>query len=123
MTFLKRLAAGDIALWRVFWLIGTPLALVWDLTGAAMVFGTGATGPVLTAAIIAIFTLATLALPFVAFATWRSATNYPRGTWSRTALAWAAKVAAVVSGLIGLGSIVGLIYLVRLFLEAVFAPY
>lgn len=123
MSFLKRLGAGELPLWRVFWLIGTPLALVWDLTGAAMVFGTGATGPVLTIAIIAIFTLATLALPFIAFATWRSATNYPRGTLMRTALAWAAKAAAVITGLIGVGSIVGLIYLGRLFLEAVFAPY
>ncbi len=78
MKFLARLATGQIALWRTFWLIGTPLALVWDLSGACMVLGFGIEEPFLTGLIITLFTLASLTMPFVAVAIWRSASNYPR---------------------------------------------
>ena len=97
MRFLARLATGDIALWRTFWLIGLPLALVWDASGAGMVFGWGIEEPFVAAAVIALFTLSSAALPFVAVAIWRSASNYPRAAWWHTLLAWSAKLSAVVS--------------------------
>jgi hypothetical protein len=121
IRFLARLATGQIALWRAFWLIGTPLALLWDVTGAYMVFGFGVEEPVLAGSIIVLFTLASLALPFVAFAIWRSATNYPRETWWQSSLAIAAKSCAAFSGLLGVLSVIGLLYLASDLIQAVLA--
>jgi hypothetical protein len=121
MRFLGNLAAGRIALWRAFWLIGTPLALVWYATGACMVFGFGVTSPATAGAIIVLFALASLALPFVAFSVWRSASNYPRETWRQTLLAIGAKSCAAFSGLIGVLSIIGLLYLASDLIQAVMA--
>ena len=111
MTSLKRLLGGDLPLWRVFWLIGLPLVLVWDLTGACMVFGIGVQSLLLAGLIIGLFTLATLAIPLVSIGLWRSATNFPRKEWWHTPAAWAAKACAVFSGVTSSLSIVGLIYL------------
>jgi len=120
MKFIKRLAAGDIALWRVFWLIGLPLALVWDITLACMVMGWGHDEFFVTVIIIALFTLASFLLPLVAWAAWRSASNYPRTAWWHNLLAWGAKACAAGLGLIGVLSIIGLVYLGVGFVEAVF---
>ncbi len=79
MKFLTRLATGDIALWRTFWLIGTPLAVVWDVTGLSMLTGFGVGEPLVATLIVAVFTLSSMALMFVALAIWRSASRYPRG--------------------------------------------
>jgi hypothetical protein len=117
MKSLVKLAAGAVALWRVFWLIGTPLTIVWLITGAAMLFWSGS-DLFLVGFIIAVFTLATLAIPFVAWAIWRSASNYPRKVWWHTALAWGAKASAIFWTLVALGSIVGLAYLGYQFVEA-----
>lgn len=122
MKFLARLATGQIALWRTFWLIGTPLALVWDLSGACMVLGFGIEDPFLTGLIITLFTLASLTTPFVAVAIWRSASNYPREAWWQTPLAIGAKLCAVFSGLAGALSVLGLLYLAYDFIQAAFAP-
>jgi hypothetical protein len=111
MKFLKRLMTGQIELWRVFWLIGTPLALVWDVTGVCMVLGIGVEQLFLAGLIITLFTLSSVLTPFVAVAIWRSASNYPRKTGWSTAFAIAAKLSAVFSGLIGVLSILGLLYL------------
>lgn len=111
MKFLTKLATGQVALWRVFWLTGTPLTLIWLLTGAAMVFWSGAPDLFVVGAVIALFTLATLTIPFVSWAIWRSASNYPRKVLWHTALAWGAKAAAVFWTLVALASVVGLIYL------------
>jgi hypothetical protein len=119
--FLVRLATGQIPLWRTFWLIGTPLSLLWDITGACMVFGFGVGEPTLAGAIIVLFTLVSLALPFVAFTIWRSATNYPRETWWQTMLAIAAKSCAAFSGLLGVLSVIGLLYLASDLIQAVLA--
>src|SRR5580693_851834 len=100
MKFLAKLATGQIALWRVYWLIGTPLTLIWLVTGAAMLFWSGAPDLFVVGFIIAVFTLAALALPFVAWAIWRSASNYPRKTWWHTAFAWGAKLCATFTGLV-----------------------
>jgi hypothetical protein len=119
MKFLKRLAAGDIALWRVFWLMGLPLSLIWDASLASMAM-LHEELPV-TATIIALFTLASLAFPLVAWGTWRSASNYPRKAWWHNLLAWGAKACAAGLGLIGVLSIIGLIYLGIDFVQAVLA--
>jgi hypothetical protein len=107
MKLLAKLATGQIALWRVFWLIGTPQTLIWLATGAAIVFLSGI--PVFViGCIIAVFTLATLTIPFVAWAIWRSASNYPRKSWRQTALAWGAKAGAAFWTIVALASLVGL---------------
>ena len=92
MKFLARLATGQIDLWRTFWLMGTPLSLVWDVTGAFMVLGIGVEEPFLTGLIITLFTLTSLITPFAAVAIWRSASNYPREAWWQTLLAIGAKI-------------------------------
>ena len=122
MKFLKRLATGQVALWCTFWLIGTPLALVWDASGACMVTGCGITEPRIAVIVIALFVLATVTTPFAAVAIWRSASNYPRETWRQTLLAIGAKLSAALSGLVAALSIVGLIYLGYDFVLAVLAP-
>jgi hypothetical protein len=99
MKSLKRLAAGDIALWRVFWLIDVPLALIWDLSGLSMLTGFGVGEPLVAIAIIVVFTLASASLPFLSVAIWRTASRYPRQAWWTHGLAWGAKLCAVMSGL------------------------
>jgi hypothetical protein len=121
MKFLAQLVAGQIALWRTFWLIGTPLALVWDLTGACMVLGIGVEELFLAGIIITLFALASLALPFVAVAIWRSSSNYPQPEWWQKLLAFGAKLSAVFSGLVGALSVLGLLYLAVEFMYAIFA--
>lgn len=118
MRFLARLAAGEIALWCTFWLIGVPLALVWDVTGVCMVFGIGVGQTFVAGFIITLFALSSLAIPFAALAIWRSASCYPRGAWWRTLLAWAAKACAAFSALTGVLSVAGLLYLATLFIYA-----
>lgn len=107
MTSLAKLATGQIALWRVYWLIGTPLTLIWLATGAAIVFLPGLPG-LFVVGIIGAFALATFAIPFVAWAIWRSASNYPRKTWRDTALALGAKSSGVFWTLVALATIYGL---------------
>jgi len=119
MRFLARLAKGDVALWRVFWLIGTPLALIWDASGGSMLLGIGVGEPLETALVIALFALTSLALVFVAFAVWRSASNYPRKAWWHTALAIAAKISAVFSALTATISFLTVLYLAASFVYAI----
>ena len=118
MKTLARLAAGDIALWRLFWLIGLPLALVWDLSGLSMLTGYGVEQPLVATTIGVLFTAASLALPFLAFAIWRSASRYPRQAWWRHLLAWSAKSCAVISGLAAALSLVAVLYLAYEFIDA-----
>ncbi len=121
MKLLKRLATGQIALWCSFWLIGTPLALVWDGSGACMVTGCGIAEPSIAYLIIALFTLASAALPFVAVAIWRSASNYPQAAWWQKLFAWSAKLCAAFSGLLAALSVLGLLYLASDFIRAALA--
>ena len=111
MKFLTRLATGQIALWCTFWLIGTPLALVWDASGACMVAGCGIEEPLIAGFVIALFALASAAIPFVAVAIWRSASNYPQQAWWQKLVAFGAKLCAAFSGLLAALSVVGLLYL------------
>ncbi len=111
MKFLTRLATGQIALWCTYWLIGTPLALVWDASGACMVAGCGIEQPLIAGFVIALFALASAAMPFVAVAIWRSASNYPQQAWWQKLLAFGAKLAAAFSGVVAALSVAGLLYL------------
>ena len=121
MKFLARFATGHVALWRTFWLVGIPLALIWDITGLCMVFGYGVEEPLVTESIIALFAVSSLAIPFVSLATWRSASNYPRLAWWHGALAYGAKLCAALSALTAVLSVLGLLYLASTFVSAVLA--
>ena len=121
MKLLAKFVTGDIALWRTFWLIGTPLALVWDVTGACMVFGFGAEEPLIAGSIIALFALSSATIPLVSVAIWRSSSNYPREVWWHGLLAIGAKLCAVFSGLVAGLSVLGLLYLAYDYIYAALA--
>ena len=121
MKFLAKLAAGQIALWCAFWLIGTPLSLVWDASGACMVTGCGVQEPLIAGIIIALFTLSSAAIPFVSWAIWRSSSNYPREAWWQWPLAYGAKLCAALSGLAAALSLLGVLYLAFIFIYAAVA--
>jgi len=122
MKFLARLATGDVALWRTFWLIGIPLALLWDVTGGCMVLGGfGFQEPFIAGFIIALFTLSSAAIPFVSVAIWRSASRYPRELWWQMPLALSAKLCAAISGLAAALSLVGILYLAVMYIYAAVA--
>ena len=123
MTFVSRLATGDVALWRVFWLIAIPLALAWDLSGLSMITGFGVGEPSVAIAIILVFTLASAVIPFVAFAVWRSASRYPRQSWWNHAFAWSAKLSAVYAGLTAGVSFCVVLYLAFSFVFAGELPF
>ncbi len=118
MKFVARLVRGDIALWRTFWLIGTPLALVWDLSGLSMLAGYGVGEPAIAGFIVAVFTLSSAALPSVAVAIWRSASQYPREAWWQSPLAIGAKLCAAISGLVAGLSFLTVLYLAFSFIYA-----
>lgn len=118
MKFLARLATGDIALWRTFWLIGTPLALVWDLSGLSMLTGYGVGEPFIAGFIIVLFTLSSAAIPFIAVAIWRSSSRYPRKAWWQWPLAIGAKLCAALSGLTAGLSLLAVLYLLVSFIYA-----
>ncbi len=123
MKFLKRLAAGDVALWRTFWLIGVPLALLWDISGLSMLTGYGVGEPLVAILIGAVFTLASAAIPFMSVAIWRSASHYPRQAWWNHGLAWGAKLCAAVSGLTAAVSFCTILYLAFSFVYAGELPF
>jgi hypothetical protein len=114
------LATGQIALWCVFWLIGTPLSLVWDVSGGCMVVGCGARSLLVAGFFILLFALSSIALVFVAVAIWRSASNYPRVSWWQTPLAIVAKLCAAFSGLVGILSFLAVLYFGFDFIYAAF---
>jgi hypothetical protein len=111
MTFLKKLMTGQVALWCTFWLIGIPLVLIWDVSGVCTVVGCGIEEPTAGAIVLALFALSSIAIPFVSVGLWRSASKYPRQTWSQTLLAIGAKLCAVVSGLLALTGLAVLLYI------------
>ena len=111
MTFLKKLMTGQIALWCIFWLIGIPLALLWDVSGVCTVVGCGIQDPTAGTVLLALFALSSIAIPFVSFAIWRSSSKYPQKTRWHTGLALAAKLCAVFSGLLALIGLAVLLYI------------
>jgi hypothetical protein len=112
MAFLKKLITGQIALWCAFWLIGIPLALVWYLSGLCPVVGCGIEDPTIGGFLLAVFGIASVVIPFVSFAIWRSSSNYPKKTRWRTVFALAAKLCAVLSALLALIGLAVLLYIV-----------
>ena len=119
MTFLKKLMTGQVALWCTFWLIGIPLAVLWDVSGACTVVGCGISDPTAGTLLLALFAISSLAIPFVSFAIWRSSSRYPQKTW-RTGLALAAKLCAVLSGLLALTGLAVLGYIAFVMIYASF---
>jgi hypothetical protein len=111
MTFLKKLMSGQVALWCTFWLIGIPLALLWDVSGVCTVVGCGVQDTTVAAILLALFALSSIAIPFVSVGLWRSASKYPRQTWSQTLLAIGAKLCAVVSSLLAVIGLAVLLYI------------
>jgi len=111
MTSLKKLMTGQIALWCAFWLIGTPLTLLWDVSGVCTVVGCGIQDSTAGALLLALFALSSLAIPLISIAIWRSASKYPRQTWWQTLLEIGAKLCAVVSGLLAVTGLAVLLYI------------
>jgi hypothetical protein len=120
MRFLRRLAAGDIALWCAFWLMGTPLALLWDVSGGCTVVGCGIEDPLIGAFLLVLFTLSSIALPFVSVAIWRSSSKYPRELWRQKLLAFGAKLCAAVSGSLAAIGLLVILYMVFIFIFEAF---
>jgi hypothetical protein len=112
MTFLTKLMSGQIALWCAFWLIGSPLALIWYVSGLCPVVGCGIEDPTIGGFLLGLFGIASVAIPFVSFAIWRSSSNYPQKTRWRTVLALAAKLCAVLSAVLALLGLAVLLYIV-----------
>jgi hypothetical protein len=121
MKSLAKLASGDIALWFTFWLVGTPLALVWDVSGGCMVAGCGIGEPVIAGFFIVLFTLSSLAVVFASVAIWRSSSKYPREVWWQWLVAISAKLCAVLSGLAAAASFLAVLYFVFAFVYAAVA--
>jgi hypothetical protein len=120
MKFLGRLIAGDIALWRAFWLIGIPLALVWDLSGACTILGCGIEAPFVSGFLLLLFVLSSVAVAFASVAIWRSASKYPRVTWWQVLAALGAKLCAALSGFAAAVSLLMVLYMVFIFIHAAF---
>ena len=92
-------------------MIGTPLVLLWDVSGMCTVVGCGIGDETVAAILLALFALSSVAIPFVSVGLWRSASKYPRQTWSQTLLAMGAKLCAVVSGLMAVTGLAVLLYI------------
>ena len=111
---------GQIALWCAFWLIGVPLALLWDASGLCTVVGCGVEEPTTAGFLLVLFALTSIAIPFASVAIWRSASNYPRKAWWQTVLAIGAKFCAVVRGLLALIGLAVLLYIAVALIYAAF---
>jgi len=118
MKVLARLATGQIALWCIFWLIGTPLVLLWDVSGLCTVVGCGIQQPVVEALLLALFAVTSVSIPFASVAVWRSASKYPRQVWWQTALAIGAKLCALFSALLAAIGLLVLLYMTFVFIYA-----
>ena len=120
MKFLAKLATGDIALWCAFWLIGTPLVLVWDVSGGCTIVGCGIQDPFIAVFLLVLFALSSVAIVFVSVAIWRSSSRYPREVWWQGLLAVGAKLCAVLSGFAAAVSVLVILYMAFIFIYAAF---
>ena len=104
MTFLTKLFTGRVTLWITFWLIGIPLAAVWDVSGGCILAGCGMRpiGPlvdlIIAGLLIALFTLSSMGVAFVSVAIWRSASTRRRAIWWERLFAFSAKAYAALTG-------------------------
>jgi hypothetical protein len=103
--------SGQIALWCAFWLIGIPLALLWDVSGVCTIVGCGIQDPTAGALLLALFAVSSIAIPVVSFGIWRSSSKYPQKTWWRTGVALGAKLCAVFSALLAVTGLAVLLYI------------
>jgi hypothetical protein len=118
MKFLARLATGQIALWCAFWLIGIPLAIVWDVSGICTAVGCGVQEPITAGFLLVLFTLSSAIIPLVSVAIWRSASKYPRQAWWHTVFAIGAKLSAAVSGVLATIGLLVVLYIAFIFIYA-----
>lgn len=104
MKFFAKLFAGDVTLWRTFWLIAIPLAIIWDVSGGCMLAGCGMQSPgpragsFIAGFLIVLFTLSNAGIAFVSVALWRSSSRQRRELWWERLLAFGAKSYAAVTG-------------------------
>jgi hypothetical protein len=118
MKFLGRLVSGQIALWCAFWLIGIPLAVIWDVSGLCTAVGCGVQEPITAGFLLVLFTLSSVIIPFVSVAIWRSASKYPRQAWWQTVCAIGAKLCAAVTGLLAAIGLLVVLYIAFIFIYA-----
>jgi|SRR6266566_576461 len=118
MKFLVRLTTGQIALWCAFWLIGIPLAIVWDVSGICTAVGCGVQEPITAGFLLVLFTLSSAIIPLVSVAIWRSASKYPRQAWWHTVFAIGAKLSAAVSGVLATIGLLVVLYIAFIFIYA-----
>jgi hypothetical protein len=112
MKFLARLATGQVPLWCAFWLIGTPLAVLWDVSGTCTAVGCGIQEPTIAGFLLVLFTLSSAIIPLVSVAIWRSASKYPRQAWWHTVFAIGAKLCAAVRGLLATIGLLVVLYII-----------
>jgi len=116
MTFLRKLFAGRVSLWITFWLIGIPLAAVWDVSGGCIFAecGISSLGPLLNLffarLLMALFALSNVGVAFISVAIWRSASRHRRAVWLETLLAFSAKVYAVLTGVTAFAVLIAIVY-------------
>ena len=116
MTFLRKLFAGRVSLWITFWLVGIPVAAVWDVSGGCIFAecGISSLGPLLNLFIVrflmALFALSNVGVAFVSVAIWRSASRHRRAVWLETLLALSAKVYAVLTGVTAFAVLIAIVY-------------
>jgi hypothetical protein len=98
------LFAGDVTLWRTFWLIAIPLAIIWDVSGGCILTGCEIqsfgprTDSFIAGLLIALFALSNVGVAVVSVAIWRSSSKRPReACWERL-LAFSAKLYAALTG-------------------------
>ena len=106
MAFLAKLFTGRVALWITFWLIGIPLAIVWDVSGGCILAGCGTQsfGPrvnlIIAGLSVALFTLSSVGVGVASVAIWRSASTHRRAIWWERLLEFSAKAYAALTGAI-----------------------
>jgi hypothetical protein len=118
MKSLARLLSGQIALWCTFWLIGTPLVILWDVSGVCTAVGCGIEEPIIGGFLLVLFTLTSMAIPFISVAIWRSASKYPQEVRWQTLLAISAKLCAAFSALLATTGLLVVLYIVVIFIYA-----
>ena len=116
MAFLTKLVSGRVALWVTFWLIGIPLAIVWDVTGGCILVGCGmqSVGPridlFIARLLIALFTLSSVGVGLASVAIWRSASTHQRIKWWEGLLVFSAKLYAALTGTTAFVVLIAILY-------------
>ncbi len=116
MSFLAKLFSGDVPLWRIFWLIGLPIFLVWDVSVGCILAGCGLPPLVppadlfIAGFLLALSILATAGVAFISIAIWRSAMKFRRHAWWEGLLVFGTKVYAALTGLSAFAVLFAILY-------------